>query len=1086
MAGRPHGELSDPRNKFVHQVFLSFRGEDVRNGFEGHLFSSMQGEGFRVFIDNDGLEHGRDIQMKLLEAIEQSKVFIVTLSPRYAESRWCLDELAKIMELNKVSPNRFVLPVFFNVEPTDVRHQTGLLNTEFFEAHEKRFGAEISRVDNWRWALKEVAALKGPSLKDANGNEAQLIQNIIKELRRILATHDLALPPNIIGVDTIVRDICTWIQDGSPDAGVGVIHGQGGIGKTTIAKIVFNANYDDFEGSSFIEDIRKSSEQDNSFLRLQRKLILDISRYEAGAIYNVSEAMTKIRNAIGPKRILLVLDDVEEMEHLGGLLDHPEWFCPGSKIIVTTRNQQIKNIRMFKQEFKIRHLNYEESRKLFSLLIFDQNHPLKGYEELSHKFVNYCGGLPLALCVLAPLLRGIKDKEIWRDRLHKLEKLPNKRIQVVLKMSFDSLDDEADRNLFLHIALFFVGRDKEYSFKILEDCEIYSKAGFQSLADRCLVSISGDKLIMHHLVQEMGREVVRQESVNEPGLRSRLWDHKETLNVLRKNKGTPSVKGLRLAFPAPKTVTLKENNHIPHVSNGIGLASILSPTIPSRRMTSNLEFINTVAFTNMDNLNLLLLSYVQLKGGFDNFPKEIKWLWWQGCSLESIPQNLLLRELVVLDMQHSQLLSAWEDKKELGALKILNLSHSYCLRSTPDLSNADNLEWIILEGCISLVKMHDSIGCLRKLTYLNLKGCKNLKSICQLQSIKRVDLSGCSRLFTELSLSQSQILRSLFSSLNLFTSTVKLNLRNCGVRVSLDAILDSSSCFTSLEEVDLSYNSFEEIKKDFWHFTRLYNKRLERFKNLRSISQSPWVNMFAPECASPEKVEYQQNQYLEDSNVSAYNYPESAETEGLLKLEAETKLDVIKDPKLETFRNSSIPLASGGVYYGLWKGVCQCEIYSVILHGDLILGEWFTVKRPGSEILYTFPWRPDHPIRAFNVCCVYQCGRYQKSIRGRLQVENLTRKRTWLYFPEIYPMHPELDQGTKVTWFSYWKVMEVQHIDVRDGDTLKVSFDQSGGNIPVKCKMNIFYKVGEEDVDIEMTEVIPDNIVATVNLLEFQ
>ncbi|CAM8976329.1 unnamed protein product [Rhodiola kirilowii] len=167
MAVASHGEFPNTRNKFVHEVFLSFRGEDVRNGFEGHLFSNMQREGFRVFMDNDGLEHGRDIQIKLLEAIEQSKVFIVTLSPWYAESRWCLDELAKIMDLS-VSPDRFVLPVIFNVEPTDVRHQTGL-NREFFEAHEKRFGAEISRVYFWRWALKEVAALKGPSLKDANG-----------------------------------------------------------------------------------------------------------------------------------------------------------------------------------------------------------------------------------------------------------------------------------------------------------------------------------------------------------------------------------------------------------------------------------------------------------------------------------------------------------------------------------------------------------------------------------------------------------------------------------------------------------------------------------------------------------------------------------------------------------------------------------------------------------------------------------------------------------------------------------------------------------------------------------------------------
>ncbi|KAL9681242.1 hypothetical protein QQ045_013024 [Rhodiola kirilowii] len=1032
-------ELSDPRNKFIHQIFLSFRGEDVRNGFIG----------FRVYIDNVGLKHGSNIQTNLLEAIEHSKVSIVTLSPRYAESRWCLDELAKIMELN-VSPDRFVLPVFFDVEPTDVRHQTGLYNT-FFEAHVKRF--EMSRVENWRWALKEVAALKGPSLKDANRFEAHLVQNIIKEVRKMLPIRKFALPPNIIGFDSIVRDISTWIQDRSQDVGVGVIHGQGGVGKTTIAQISFNDNFNDFEGYSFLEDIRRVSKQDNGHIRLQRKLISDISGCEVGEIYSVSEGMAKIRDVIGPKRILLVLDDVEEMEHLGVLFDYPEWFCPGSKIIITTRNRQLQRIRLFQREFEVNTLSEEESTKLFSLLVFDQTIPSKGYEKVSYRFVKYSGGLPLALCVLGPLLRGEDDIEIWEDKLQKLENYSNQKIHAVLKLSFDSLADEEERNLFLHIAFFFVGRSKAYALKILKACKAYTKDGFQNLASRCLVSVSGGLLTMHHLIQEMGREVVRQELVNEPGLRSRLSNHKETLNVLRKNKGTPSIKGLRLAFPAPKTVALKEDSHTQHVGNGIGLASIL-PSIPSRRIMSNLESIDTDAFTNLENLDLLELSYVQLMGGFYNFPKEIKWLWWQGCPLESIPQDLELYKLVVLDMQHSRLLNVWEDNKFLGALKILDLSHSCCLRSTPDLSNVVKLEWIILEGCINLVQIHDSIGSLSRLIYLNLKGCKNLWRLPNSigKYLKRVDLSGCSRLFTQLSRSRSQILLSPFSSLNSFTSIVKLSLKNCGV--SLDGILDSLSCLTSLEEVDHSYNSFGEIRKDFLHFTSMYEMRLQGFKNLRSISQSPWKNLYYPYYPFPEIVEYEQDQYFDD---------ELAENEGLLKLEAATKLDVSKDdPELESF-GSSARLALGGIYYGLWKGVCQCVIYSFFYGVDLTREKPFSVERSGSEILEIVRWLPDNPIRAFKVCCVYQGFRYNNSIRGRLQVENLTKERAWLYFPEIYSIDTKSDQETEVSWVSYWRVM--QHGDVEADDLLEVSY-QYGGNIPVKCGMSILYEVDEEDIDI--------------------
>ncbi|KAL9685814.1 hypothetical protein QQ045_023268 [Rhodiola kirilowii] len=914
----------------------------------------------------------------------------------------------------------------------------------------KRF--EMSRVENWRWALKEVAALKGPSLKDANRFEAHLVQNIIKEVKKMLPIRKFALPPNIIGFDSIVRDISTWIQDGSQDVGVGVIHGQGGVGKTTIAQIAFNDNFNDFDGSSFLEDIRRVSIQDNGLVRLQRKLILDISGCEVSEIYSVSEGMAKIRDVIGPKRILLVLDDVEEMEHLGVLFDHPEWFCPGSKIIITTRNRQLQKIRLFQRQFEVNTLNEEESTKLFSLLVFDQTIPSKGYEKVSYRFVKYSGGLPLALCVLGPLLRGEDDIKIWEDKLQKLENYPNQKIHAVLKLSFDSLADEDERNLFLHIAFFFVGRSKAFALKILKACDMYTKDGFQNLASRCLVSVSGGLFTMHHLIQEMGREVVRQESVNEPGLRSRLSNHKETLDVLRKNKGTPSIKGLRLVFPAPKTVALKEDSHTQHVGNGIGLASILPP-IPLRRIMSNLESIDTVAFTNLDNLDLLELSYVQLMGGFYNFPKEIKWLWWQGCPLESIPQDLELYKLVVLGMQHSQLLNVWEDNKFLGALKILDLSHSCRLRSTPDLSNVVMLEWFILEGCINLVQIHDSIGSLGRLIYLNLKGCKNLWRLPNSigKNLKRVDLSGCSRLFTELSRSRSQLLSSPFSSLNSFTSTVKLSLKNCGV--SLDAILDSLSCLTSLEEMDLSYYSFTERRKEFLHFTSMYDMRLQGFKNLRSISQSPWINFEAgPYYLFPEIVEYEQDQYFDD---------ELAETEGLLKLEAATKLDVSKDPELESFGRST-RLAFGGIYYGLWKGVCQCIIYSSFYGIDKTREYPFAVESSGSEIVDIVRWLPDNPIRAFKVCCVYQGLRYNNSIRGRLQVENSTKERAWLYFPEIYPVDPKCDQETEVSWVSYWRVM--QHGDVEADDLLEVSF-QSSGHIPVKCGMSILYEVDEKDVD---------------------
>uniref|UniRef100_A0A7N0VIA6 TIR domain-containing protein n=1 Tax=Kalanchoe fedtschenkoi TaxID=63787 RepID=A0A7N0VIA6_KALFE len=160
-SGRYAGESSNPPETFEHQVFLSFRGSDTRI-FVGHLFSALKKSGVRVFLDNDGLEHGRDIQLKLYNAIHHSEMSVVILSLGYADSRWCLDELAELMELHK-SKAHSVLPVFFDVEPTVVRNQTGAY-MDAFKKLEKRFGGAMDRVKKWRWALNQVASLRGLTL----------------------------------------------------------------------------------------------------------------------------------------------------------------------------------------------------------------------------------------------------------------------------------------------------------------------------------------------------------------------------------------------------------------------------------------------------------------------------------------------------------------------------------------------------------------------------------------------------------------------------------------------------------------------------------------------------------------------------------------------------------------------------------------------------------------------------------------------------------------------------------------------------------------------------------------------------------
>ncbi|KAK3408042.1 hypothetical protein EUGRSUZ_J00352 [Eucalyptus grandis] len=155
-------------NRWTYDVFLSFRGEDTRRRFTGHLYSALEDAGIKAFRDDKALPRGETISSKLLQAIEEWRISIIVFSTNYADSRWCLEELEKIMEVKEMH-GRLVLPVFFDVNPLEVRKHTGSFARALAE-HEAYFEEERDRVDRWRTALTKAGNLSGWDLKDfANG-----------------------------------------------------------------------------------------------------------------------------------------------------------------------------------------------------------------------------------------------------------------------------------------------------------------------------------------------------------------------------------------------------------------------------------------------------------------------------------------------------------------------------------------------------------------------------------------------------------------------------------------------------------------------------------------------------------------------------------------------------------------------------------------------------------------------------------------------------------------------------------------------------------------------------------------------------
>uniref|UniRef100_F6GYS3 TIR domain-containing protein n=2 Tax=Vitis vinifera TaxID=29760 RepID=F6GYS3_VITVI len=153
----------DSASHWNYDVFLSFRGEDTRRSFTDHLYAALVEKGVRTFRDDEELERGKEIAPELLKAIEESRISVVVFSKNYARSGWCMDELVKIIECMKAK-GQTVLPVFYDVDPTHVRKQTGSF-MEAFASHGEDTEV-IERAKRWRAALTQAANLSGWHLQN--------------------------------------------------------------------------------------------------------------------------------------------------------------------------------------------------------------------------------------------------------------------------------------------------------------------------------------------------------------------------------------------------------------------------------------------------------------------------------------------------------------------------------------------------------------------------------------------------------------------------------------------------------------------------------------------------------------------------------------------------------------------------------------------------------------------------------------------------------------------------------------------------------------------------------------------------------
>ncbi|KAG7945481.1 hypothetical protein I3843_15G154100 [Carya illinoinensis] len=515
-----YSSSSSVTSPWLYDVFFSFRGEDIHKTFTAHLYNALIQKGIHTFIDEDELRRGDEISPALLQAIEVSRISIILL---------------KILDQYKKSEQQRVLPIFYHVDPSDVRLQRMSFG-EALAKHAEKLNVDTNKLQLWKEALREVAKLSGYHLT-RNRNESEFIQEIVQDIPKILQHSDLHVAKYLVGlgysqVQNIVLNLHLSVR--TNDVRMVGILGLGGLGKTTLAKAIWNSIAFKFEACCFLANVETLLSKISGD---RRSLSID----------SIDTGINTIKRMLGSKRVFLILDDVDHLIQLEILAGACDWFGKGSRIIITTRDEHLLTTHGVVSTYKMTRLDQNDAFQLFCWHAFKRDKPSNGYGEFVEQIINYAGSLPLVLTVLGSDLYGRSESE-WISAMDQYKQIPYQDIQKILQTSYDRLI-ENEKNAFLDIACFFDGQQLDDVIKMLDNFGFCPNFSIPRLMEKCLISEFDGRLQMHNLLRVMGREIVRQESPKIPGARSRLFVPEEVRDVLEDDTGTDRVEAILVDLP---------------------------------------------------------------------------------------------------------------------------------------------------------------------------------------------------------------------------------------------------------------------------------------------------------------------------------------------------------------------------------------------------------------------------------------------------------------------------------------------------------------------------------------------------------
>ncbi|CAN1245260.1 Disease resistance protein L6 [Linum grandiflorum] len=647
-----------------YEVFLSFRGPDVRKSFADFLYSYLVRSKIRTFRDEEELQKGETIAPSLVQAITESKIYIPILSKSYASSKWCLQELAKMVECCRKGKGHIIFPVFYFMDPRDVRHQAGPYE-EAFEQHSKKHDAVI--IQDWRIALQEVGQMKGWHVTELDGQGA-VIDEVFSKVELHLRANYTLVTDELVGIDFHVQEVMRLLNNiESGDGKIVGIQGIGGMGKTTIAKAVFDKICANFDRCCFLENIRDLLSKSDGITSLQNKLISSILRVDF-QVKDASEGVKTIRERVCKYKVLVVLDDVDDTFEFGQILGKLGNFSLESRFVITTRDKRVLEVLPEFKFYEPKEMSHDHSLQLFSIHAFGMHYPPEGYAALCDEFVKVSANLPLALKVIGSLVFR-RDRQFWEEKLMQLRDVPGTvdKVEQRLKISYNELTCN-EKQIFLDIACFFIGQDKALPVHMWSDCKFYPESAIRTLILRSLIKLDGtNRLWMHDLLRDLGRGIVIEEDVEYPSKRSRIWTNDDAIRMLKNKEGTDRVEMLRVDSERFHFVKLRKK-----------------------------------CFERLSRLRYLDIHCpkMSLDGDFSGILPHMRWIKLSRCY--STPSNLNLKNVVILELHGwdvTDIWGGWNSIKLASKLKVINLHGCHHLTTVPDLSHCGNLESIDLTLC---------------------------------------------------------------------------------------------------------------------------------------------------------------------------------------------------------------------------------------------------------------------------------------------------------------------------------------------------------------------------------------------------